>query len=283
MASTEPSTAVVESLPALDAGSLAMLDALVVASGWNQTADDWALFSRHGTVHAVRDAEGRIVASGAVLPMGASAAWISMILVAPEARGRGLGRSVFEQCLRTVKAAGWVAMLDATPAGERLYRQYAFAPLWRLSRWHREALTVTSIPPIVGQDAAGLDALIALDAQALGLARGAVLGELMRREGSRVVRHAQAFGVVRSGRIAHHIGPLVATDEASAGVLLRELSAGVAQPIFIDVPDERLLLRRQLADAGFVQQRGFTRMALGKPLPGGHSATIHAIAGPEFG
>ncbi|MGO4393144.1 GNAT family N-acetyltransferase [Variovorax sp. M-6] len=283
MASTEPSAIVVETLPALDAGSLAMLDALVVASGWNQTADDWALFSRHGTVHGVRDAEGRIVASGAVLPMGARAAWISMILVAPEARGLGLGRSVFEQCLQTVKATGRVAMLDATPSGERLYRQYAFAPLWGLSRWHREAVTGASTAPIAHQDPAGLDALVALDAEALGLARGAVLGELMRREDSRVVRHARAFAVVRSGRIAHHIGPLVATDEASAAGLLRELSDGIAQPLFIDVPDDRPLLRRQLADAGFVLQRGFTRMALGEPVPGGQNAFIHAIAGPEFG
>ena len=286
MASIEPAAHAVESLSALDAGSHAMLDALVMASGWNQTADDWAVFGRHGSVHVVRDAEGRIVASGAVLPMGATVAWISMILVAPEARGLGLGRAVFEHCLRTVKTTGRVAMLDATPAGEQLYRQYAFAPLWRLSRWHRgqvagrpRAATAQAIRP----DIAGLDALIALDTEALGLQRGAVLGELMRREDSRVVRHAQAFAVLRSGRIAHHIGPLIATDEASAAMLLSELIDAIAQPVFIDVPDDRPMLRRLLADAGFTQQRGFARMALGEPPAPGQRAFIHAIAGPEFG
>lgn len=283
MASIE---AAVETLPALDAGSLAMLDALVVASAWNQTPDDWAVFGRHGSVHVVRDAEGRIVASGAVLPMGATAAWISMILVAPAARGLGLGRAVFAHCLRTVQGTGRVAMLDATPAGEQLYRQYGFAPLWRLSRWHRgqvaagsRAATAQTIRP----DIAGLGALVALDTEALGLDRGAVLGELMRRADSRVVRHAQAFAVLRRGRIADHIGPLIATDEASAALLLNELVDGISQALFIDVPDQRSLLRRQLVDAGFALQRGFTRMALGEPASLGQTAFIHAIAGPEFG
>jgi len=279
MASTET----VETLSALDANSLGMLDALVAASGWNQTADDWALFFRHGTVHVVRDADGLIVASGAVLPMGAGAAWISMILVAPDASGAGLGRSVFEQCLATVQSTGRTAMLDATPAGEPLYRQYAFSPLWRLSRWYREALPGALGKEAGRQEGGGLEALIDLDAEALGLERGVVLGELMQRQGSRVVRHAQAFAVVRSGRIAQHIGPLIATDEASAAQLLGELTDGIAEPIFIDVPDERPLLHEQLANAGFALQRGFARMARGEPPSRGQTAFIHAIAGPEFG
>ncbi|MDM0011363.1 GNAT family N-acetyltransferase [Variovorax sp. J22P168] len=279
MASTEA----VETLSAPDAISLSMLEALVVASGWNQTADDWAVFLRHGSVHVVRDADGAIVASGAVLPMGAAAAWISMILVAPQARGAGLGRSVFERCLATVRAAGRVAMLDATPAGEQLYLQYGFSPLWRLSRWHRGALADAPASAAASGDHSKVDALLALDAEALGLERGAVLAELMRRPGSRVLRHAQAFAVLRSGRIARHVGPLIATDEASAAVLLNDLIDGIPEPIFIDVPDERPLLRRQLAEAGFALQRGFCRMALGEPPAHGQNAFIHAIAGPEFG
>jgi GNAT superfamily N-acetyltransferase len=206
---------VVETLGALDHETLAMLDALVVQSGWNQTAEDWALFSQQGTLFAVRDGEGhegRIVASGAVLPMGDASAWISMILVAPALRGQGLGRTVFEQCLREVRRQGRVALLDATPAGERLYTQYGFAPLWRLTRWQRAATAPTAA--LARQEPAGLAHLAALDAEALGLARGGVLAHLAGRAGSRLQRHAQGFAIVRAGRIAHQIGPLVATDEA---------------------------------------------------------------------
>ena len=61
----------------IDAG-LALSD----AAGWNQTADDWAIFIRNGQAVGFRDAADRLVATAAALPYGASAGWISMVLVA---------------------------------------------------------------------------------------------------------------------------------------------------------------------------------------------------------
>lgn len=284
MASTEaglPVACNVEVLSALDADTADMLGALVTQSGWNQTAEDWALFATLGTLHVVRDAGGRLVASGAVLPMGETAAWISMILVDPAARGQGLGRAVFAQCLQQVQRTGRCALLDATPAGERLYTQYGFTPLWRLTRWQRgvQAVAAAVEHPTPGK----LDLLAALDAEALGFARAEVLKHLADRPGSRMVRHVQGFAAVRAGRIARHIGPLIATDETAAAALLADIARSEPGPMFIDVPDDRPLLREQLVADGFVPQRGFARMALGEPVPRGQTAFIHAIAGPEYG
>jgi GNAT superfamily N-acetyltransferase len=281
MESTELAAFAIETLPALAADSAAMLDALVVASGWNQTRDDWELFQRQGTVHAVRDAQGRIVASGAVLPLAPRAAWISMILVAPEVRGRGLGRKVFEQCLRTVQADGRTALLDATPAGEKLYTRFGFAPLWQLSRWQRPARDTAAAD--AASTTGEVDTLAALDTMALGLQRGPMLSQIAARTGSRIVRHAQAFCFVRAGRLARQIGPMLAQDEAHAAALLAEVAATTAQPLFIDVPDDRPRMRRMLEACGFSRARTFTRMALGDDLPKGQNAFIHAIAGPEYG
>lgn len=272
----------VETLSSITPDIAPMLDALVVASGWNQTAHDWRLFERLGTVHGVRDGEGRLIASGAVLPMG-SVAWISMILVAPEVRGQGLGRAVFARCLDTVKTAGLVAMLDATPAGEPLYASFGFTPLWRLTRWQREAAPATAS---LATDKPALDNLAALDAQALGFARPAVLADLLGRDDSRCVRNGLGFGLVRAGRTAHHIGPLLSSDEAVAAALLTQAARGVDGRIYIDVPDDRKAMTAALRAAGFTPQRSFARMALatreGAQPPTGHPAFIHAIAGPEF-
>ena len=281
MASTEVESGTVEPLAALTDGALAMLGQLVAQSGWNQTPQDWALFDRLGSVFVVRDAGGRIVASGAVLPMGERAAWISMILVAPDVRGRGLGRRMFAHCLDAVQAAGRTAMLDATPAGEALYRQFDFEPLWRLTRWQRGARPALSAP--VPEAAPSLDTLAALDAEALGFARGPVLDHLVRRSDSRVLRHADGFAIVRAGRVAHHIGPLLATDEGAAAALLIEAAGSLPGALFVDVPDDRPLLREWLTSASFTPQRGFARMALGADAPAGQRSFIHAIAGPEFG
>ncbi|RYF80933.1 MAG: N-acetyltransferase, partial [Comamonadaceae bacterium] len=174
-------TDVAQPLGALDAATLAMLDALVVQSHWNQTAADWQLFAREGRIHAVRDAQGRIVASGAVLPMGERDAWISMILVDPACRGRGLGRTVFKACLHDIEARGRSAWLDATPAGEALYEQHGFMPLWRLARWQRDARPASATLSPASADV--LSGLAALDADALGFARPAVLRDLATRAG----------------------------------------------------------------------------------------------------
>lgn len=283
MASTEiqaPSPAV-EPLGALDDETRSMLHDLVVQSAWNQTADDWALFSQQGTLFGLRNGAGHIDASGAVLPMGDTGAWISMILVAPDRRGQGLGRLVFERCLEEVRRQGRTALLDATPAGERLYLRYGFQPLWRLTRWHRAATAPRAAWR--RQDPGEIEALVALDAEALGLSRGAVLAHLAGRAGSQLHRHPESFAIVREGRIAHQIGPLIATDESAAALLLAQLCDTHPGALVVDVPDTRELLRTQLAAAGFVPQRGFVRMADGDALPGGPSAFLHAIAGPEYG
>jgi len=284
----------VEALGPLTPDSLPMLDALVVHSGWNQTAQDWGVFASFGSIYAVRDAEGRIVASGAVLPMGKrrsgylagltgrGVAWISMILVAPALRGQGLGRRVFDHCLRHVQDEDRIAMLDATPQGEALYRQFGFEPLWRLTRWRRGASPATQTAPA---DKPALEALAVMDTDALGFDRTALLGELLGRPDSFCVRSAQGFAVVRSGRVAHHIGPLLATDEESAAALLRRAVACLPGPVLIDVPDDRPLVRRALTEAGFEPQRGFARMSLersGHRGNQGQTHLIHAIAGPEF-
>ncbi|WP_341888691.1 GNAT family N-acetyltransferase [Variovorax sp. YR752] len=272
----------VEALSSITPGIAPMLDALVAASGWNQTAHDWRLFERLGTVHGVRDGEGQLVASGAVLPME-GVAWISMILVMPAARGQGLGRAVFARCLDQVKAAGLVAMLDATPQGEPLYASFGFTPLWRLTRWQREATPATTS---LATDKPTLDSLAALDAQALGFARPAVLADLLGRDDSRCVRNGLGFGLVRAGRTAHHIGPLLSSDETVAAALLTQAARGIDGRIYIDVPDGRQVMTAALRAAGFTPQRSFTRMALatrdGPQPPTGHPAFIHAIAGPEF-
>ena len=272
----------VEALSSITPGIAPMLDALVAASGWNQTAHDWRLFERLGTVHGVRDGEGQLVASGAVLPME-GVAWISMILVMPAARGQGLGRAVFARCLDQVKTAGLVAMLDATPQGEPLYASFGFTPLWRLTRWQREAAPATAS---LATDKPALDNLAALDAQALGFARPAVLADLLGREDSRCVRNGLGFGLVRAGRTAHHIGPLLSSDEATAAALLTQAARGIDGRIYVDVPDDRKAMTAALHAAGFTPQRSFARMALatreGAQPPTGHPAFIHAIAGPEF-
>jgi len=298
MASTKRDAAVdgvlVQLLPSAAGAPPDSLQQLVVDSRWNQTIEDWALFLRAGSVYAASDADAGIVASGAVLPMdalsasampsgeAASVAWISMILVKPSWRGRGLGRTVFERCLRDVQAEGRVAMLDATPAGEALYRSFGFQVLWRLTRWRREARA----EDVAAEAAQGtLDRLLALDAAALGFDRVRVLRDLSERPGSQIVTADRAAALVRAGRTARHLGPILAYSDMAAAQLLARVAGFDASALLIDVPDDRPSMQRTLEACGFRPERPYARMALAAPgldLPVGNTYLIHAIAGPEY-
>ncbi|MFZ4481277.1 MAG: GNAT family N-acetyltransferase [Rhodoferax sp.] len=281
MASTKTSIPI-ETLQVLTPGTQAMLDRLVLQSGWNQTPRDWAIFLRQGSVYCARDAHGRIMASGAVLPMGDNVAWISMILVAPDARGKGLGSAVFSYCLRNVQASGRTAYLDATPDGERIYTQFGFKPTFRLTRWQRDALT-TAMPAKVLHEHCDMETIAAMDARALGAPRSAVLADFLARQDTSCLCSDAGFAIVRCGRIAHQIGPLLALNETGAVELVKRAAQSLTAKIFVDVLDERASLRQYILADGFLPQRSFVRMKLGdKPLCG-QSSLIHAIAGPEFG
>lgn len=283
MANTDAAV-VVETLAAFTSGAQQALNALVEQSGWNQTPQDWAVFANEGTIYVVRDEQGKILASGAVLPFGGLSAWISMILVAPVARGRGLGSAIFRQCMDLVRAGGRAALLDATPAGRRLYQQFGFEPLFTLTRWQREGhMPAREAPASAACSRTDIEAVVALDSLAFGAPRTALLADLLGRVGARCVRADRGFAIVRPGRVADHIGPLVAPNEATAEALLSTAVATVAGNVFIDVPDARTSVATQLVSLGFTRQRKFVRMAFGGHTLSGRTSLIHAIAGPEFG
>src|SRR5437870_2996886 len=108
--------------------------ALCRASRWNQTERDWQHFltaAPHGALVAVEN--GIVIGTVATLPYGPFA-WISMMLVDPRARGRGVGTMLLNRGLVLVPE-GAAARLDATPAGEVLYRKLGFVGEHGLARW----------------------------------------------------------------------------------------------------------------------------------------------------
>ena len=177
---------------------------------------------------------------------------------------------------------GRVAMLDATPAGEALYRSFGFQVLWRLTRWRREARA----EDVAAEAAQGtLDRLLALDAAALGFDRVRVLRDLSERPGSQIVTADRAAALVRAGRTARHLGPILAYSDMAAAQLLARVAGFDASALLIDVPDDRPSMQRTLEACGFRPERPYARMALAAPgldLPVGNTYLIHAIAGPEY-
>ncbi len=259
--------------------------ALSAAAGWNQSHDDWRLFLAHGHAVGCRDEVGNLVATAAALPYEGGAGWISMVLVDPHWRHRGLASRLMGECIRHLQSLGLAPTLDATPAGQAVYRQLGFVPGFAFERWEGEggAATGDELP------AAGIDDLariVDLDRAALGgVGREVLLRDFLARPTTCAWLHPKdaGFVVARAGHRATQVGPLVAATVGAALTLLGHVLARTAGRVFIDVPVRSAGLVETLAQRSFVRQRPFVRMALGAAPASEPDATLFALAGPEFG
>ena len=276
MGGTEP---LVTRLGAEDADAgLALSDEV----GWNQTRDDWQAFLTSGLVLAIRDAR-RVIATAALLPMP-PLAWVSLVIVTEEHRRRGLAKTLVTRCLDAAAARGLQAHLDATPAGEAVYRQIGFVPTGlTLHRLRRPGVSRRQRAPAVPAATPPIEHLAAADAAALGAPRRSILDHLVARPGSRILANDGAVALVRDGRQARHVGPVIAADPAAATALLGDMMEMETAPLLIDVSDAHPSVAAALSAAGFVFERPFARMRVGAPRANGVEAALIASAGPEFG
>ena len=265
------------------------------AARWNQTADDWAHFIANGDAFGLRDEADGLIATAAALPHGARVGWISMVLVDARHRHRGHATRLLAACVDVLRAAGRVPVLDATPDGAAVYRQHGFVAGFAFERWQRGAPADARDASTQGGrdddhltdvvDARARDALLALDRSLWGLDRSALLRAFLARPSTRawLAADASGFAVLRAGRRAQQLGPIVAASEGSAIALLDRALAAAPGAVFIDAPTSAPSLVAALAERGFVRQRPFVRMALGETSALHAAARAFAVAGPEFG
>src|ERR1044072_8623923 len=158
-------------------------EALVAEAGWNQVAADWRMFLDFGTAYAVR-AQGRVVATAAWIPYGACA-WLSMVLVTAGERRRGRASRLLHRCIADVTAAGLVPVLDATPAGAKVYAPLGFREAWGFARLAADRVSIppSTAPVVIVEPISDSDwaALCAYDAAVFGNDRSRVLGGMRGR------------------------------------------------------------------------------------------------------
>jgi hypothetical protein len=284
MAATEPLTT-----RPLGPDDAAAAFALSTEAGWNQTVADWQFMLEAGEAQGQVTAEGDLVASALILPYGGRIAWIGMVLTTRQHQRRGLATENLRWATLRCTARGLIAGLDATPAGREVYAPLGFADGFGLERLaaRQPDLPEPAGPVLRPMRARDLAAAIALDAEAFGAERPALLEYLLTsRPGSAWVAETGgmlSFVLGRAGRATSHLGPLVARDPETATALAARALAQMPPPVSIDVPDGQSAFRARLIAAGFAPVRPFTRMLRNAgPSPGSPALTF-AIAGPELG
>ena len=308
---------------ALGAALLPQAQALSDEAGWNQNAADWLVFQRHGEIFGVMAGE-RLVATAAILPYGEDFAWISMVPVTAEFRRRGLATSLLRHGMARLHAQRRVALLDATEAGEPVYRALGFSTLTRMTRWVRAGAhgpkTVPALvglgrkadrewvegcvqlpaggvrtpPPTLGPlcgpspqgegefSASTSPSIRILDCFTFGAPRSFLLDDFLSRPNAGAWSDDKSAVVLRPGRHAWQIGPVIGTPDRARALLTRAIDTARGA-IVIDLLEAGADLTPWLTQRGFTPRRGFCRMAHGRDTLPGAPARLLAAAGPEFG
>ncbi|RPI26786.1 MAG: N-acetyltransferase [Acidobacteria bacterium] len=264
---------------------------LTRAAHWNQLRRDWELFLKHSPDGCwVAEKSGTVIGTSATIRYQERFSWIGMVLVDPEERGRGTGKELLLRALEVLSQEACVR-LDATPAGEPLYRKLEFREECRLSRM--EALIPEPASPCSSKarrvEEADLRAIGLVDGNAFGADRSFLLNwmwagapELAWVLGRGDYVQGYLFG--RHGHNFEHLGPIVATSADVAGNLVEAILATLAgKRVIVDASRQAPEWVDRLSSLGFREQRPFIRMYRGQEARPAQPGLRFAILGPEFG
>jgi hypothetical protein len=260
-------------------------------AGWNQLEDDWKMILENGSSGCfVARFREKNVGTITAVDYGSRFRWIGMLLVFPEFRRMGIGRSLLVAALENTPA-GLPVRLDATPEGHFLYEKMGFADEYVIFRLIRRAGSLAVDPHTVNRNLTAeiLPRVVQYDRSVFGADRASILYNLFRRKqeyarcvvrGSRI----RGFCLGRSGSCMEHIGPIVAEDDETAELLMVSvLESACHRDVLMDVPEGFDRWHGFLFDLGFHRQRHFFRMHRGDmKFTGGHEK-YYAVAGPEIG
>ena len=264
------------------------------AEGWNQTKKDWQLFLQNdGNICMVAESGSKVVGTTTAINYANHVAWIGMVLVDKEHRGRGISKSLLTRVLKKLERCKSIK-LDATPQGQHVYKKLGFEDEYLIARMTIASMKDFSfdanrfhLPELIHHN--DHPQVIALDENSFGANRAHLIGSLLKEfpDKAWMLKHNNAingFAMGREGSRYHHIGPLVASGSEDAILLLATaIRKLIGHPVAVDVLCDKEDLISWLTSVGFSKQRHFTRMYKKEnPFPGLPDRQ-YLICGPEFG
>lgn len=275
-------------------GDLPFADHLRALEGWNQTLEDWQRF-------LTTEPDGCFVAvwngapAGTIVTTvyGPELGWIGMLLVHPDYRRRGIGKTLLKWCIKYLQGRKVHCIkLDATSAGKMVYDGLGFKDEWTLSRWEGVYAPPRLVTPdlrIRNWQETDARMIGGLDAEAFGVSRNRIMQALVHQSLYVLVLKSEpgriaGYGLLRKGSQAMQLGPVVAASADSGINLIEALVVhSHGERIFWDIPHQSTASVAWVKQQGFTVQRSLTRMYLGENSAPGDPQKQFALAGPELG
>jgi predicted N-acetyltransferase YhbS len=255
------------------------------AEGWNPGLDDARAFlAADPQGFFVAEDNGQPVAAISVVNHSNDFAFLGLYLCRPSHRGRGIGYALWQHAL--AHAGDRTVGLDGVADQQANYAASGFIHAGGTTRYSGTVDAVFD-PYVQRAEAADLDALIALEAQASGVAKPRYLRPWCSAADTRetfLLRDAKgltAACTARRCRDGAKVGPLIAASQEEAARLLGHAAFVFGPDLTLDVP----AASEPLADLceTFDLAPGFrtARMYRG-PAPS-QGAEIYAVATLELG
>ncbi len=260
-------------------------------AGWNQTVGDWRRFLRASPAGCfVAEWGGQIAGTVTTIIYQDRFAWIGMVLVDPEFRGRGIGTALLVKAIDYLDNRAIPCLkLDATPQGRRIYERLGFRSEYGIERQSLKRDIFADIRGCREEKNLEFHSVLDMDREVFGADRSLLLKSLANGCPELVVTaHSGAslggYALGRKGSQADHLGPWVASDaEAARETLENFLRRSQRETVFVDVPKGSRWASALLAGKGFQFSRTLTRMYRGENSHPGRLDRLCAILGPEFG
>ncbi|WP_214472620.1 GNAT family N-acetyltransferase [Mesorhizobium sp. dw_380] len=195
--------------------------ALSRQENWPHRPQDWQMALQLSIGAVALDGHGQVTGTILVTPYGADCAMINMVIVDRNVRGKGLGRRLMEQAFAL--AEDRPLRLVATTDGMPLYEKLGFVPSGAVLQYQGK---VAELDAPEGVEAASIDDLPeikAMDREAYGADREALIDALAERGEFAVIRRngaIEAYAAIRPFGRGEVIGPVIAGNIEDARALI---------------------------------------------------------------
>lgn len=265
------------------------------SENWNQTEEDWLfLMKANPRLCLVAVFENQVIGTVTAINYQNKVAWIGMMLVARDFRGKGVSSLLLNTIIDKLKPCSSIK-LDATLVGVPIYEKLGFVKEYEISRLVSKETIIDEVG--LYSEAVNLSQLLETDIQNIAKLDETLFGanraDLFRylsnsKKGICLrINHESrlkdyVFG--RKGSNSVQVGPVMAdSTQIAQNVLSGVFTRLEGQSLMLDVLDDKTALKNWLLSIGFKYQRSFTRMYLKSNEHSGKTENQFLICGPEFG
>ncbi|MDX8540453.1 MULTISPECIES: GNAT family N-acetyltransferase [Mesorhizobium] len=259
--------------------------ALSRQENWPHRAQDWQMALQLSSGAVALDDQGRVTGTILVTPYGNDCAMINMVIVDRNVRGQGLGRRLMDQAFAL--AGERPLRLVATADGEPLYEKLGFVPSGTILQ-HQGKVTELDAPDGVEAASVGdLPEIKALDRDAYGADREALIDALAERGHFAIIRRngaIEAYAAIRPFGRGEVIGPVIAGSAEAAKDLISFFAAPRGGAFLRVDTDSRTGIDGWLTEIGLVHVGGGVAMDR-PPKPGSEQPRpkVYALANQALG